>query len=149
MENIGITGFLTIELRKENGTSEIYEFKNRIMQLGLARIAQRLAGSANAMTHMAIGSNSANDNNTRTALGTELGRVTLTSATVTTQTTTNDSVTYIAAFAAGVGTGAITEAGIFDAASAGTMLSRSIFTVINKGVSDSLTITWKVVMAGS
>jgi len=47
-------------------------------------------------------------------------------------------------FGAGVGTGAVTEAGIFNASSAGTMLCRTTFSVINKAAADTLGITWTV-----
>jgi hypothetical protein len=66
-------------------------------------------------------------------------RVTLTSATVTT-----NNVAYVATFPAGTGTGALTEAGIFNASSSGTMLCRTVFSVINKGAADTLGITWTV-----
>ena len=45
------------------------------------------------------------------------------------------------------GTGAITEAGIFNASSSGTMLCRTVFSVVNKGASDSMTITWTVTVS--
>jgi hypothetical protein len=53
-------------------------------------------------------------------------------------------VTMVGDFAAGVGTGAITEAGIFDVVTANTvnMWCYSSFTVINKAAGDSLKITW-------
>jgi hypothetical protein len=53
-------------------------------------------------------------------------------------------VTYVATFAAGTGTAAITEAAILIASSGGTMLCRTVFAVVNKGASDSMTITWVV-----
>ena len=45
------------------------------------------------------------------------------------------------------GTGAITEAGILNAASAGTLLCRTVFSVINKGASDSMTVTWTITIS--
>lgn len=60
---------------------------------------------------------------------------------------TKESAQYVATFGPGVGTAAITEAGIFNAASAGTMLARTAFPVINKGALDTLTLTWKVTVA--
>ena len=56
-------------------------------------------------------------------------------------------VTYICAFSAGEGTGALTEAGVFNAASSGTMLCRTEFAVVNKGAADSMTITWTVTVS--
>jgi len=98
------------------------------------------------MSHMAVGSGSTAAAAGDTSL-TELGRVSLTSTTIVTTSVTNDAVQYVATFAAGTGTGAITEAGIFNAGSAGTMLCRTVFAVINKGSLDTLTITWKVTVA--
>ena len=60
---------------------------------------------------------------------------------------TADSLQYVATFGAGVATGTLTEAGIFNAASSGTMFSRTVFAAINKTASDSVTITWKIVVA--
>jgi hypothetical protein len=50
----------------------------------------------------------------------------------------------VANFAAGTGTGAITEAGTFDVVTQNTanMWMYSTFSVINKGANDSLAITW-------
>ena len=78
-----------------------------------------------------------------TALGSQLGsRKALTSTTVT-----DNAVEYVATFAAGEGTGAVHEAGVFNASSSGTMLCRTVFDVINKGASDSMTITWTVTVS--
>ena len=77
-----------------------------------------------------------------TALGTEAARVSLTSTTVT-----SNAVAYVASFAAGTGTGAITEAGILNASSGGTLLCRTVFSVVNKAASDSMTITWTVTIS--
>ena len=48
-----------------------------------------------------------------------------------------------ATFGAGTGTGAITESGLFNDSSTGTLLCRQTFAVINKGDSDTLAITWQ------
>jgi hypothetical protein len=45
-------------------------------------------------------------------------------------------------WAAGDGTGALTEAGIFDAAAAGNMYVSNSFSVVNKLASDVLSISW-------
>jgi len=94
------------------------------------------------MTHMAIGSNTTNPAAGDTALGTELGRVALTSAAVS-----GAVVTYVATFAASTGTGAVVEAGILNASSSGDLLCRTVFSVVNKGASDSMTITWTVTVS--
>jgi hypothetical protein len=98
--------------------------------------------TATAMSHMAIGSGSTAAAASNSALGNQLGRVSLTSTTVS-----GAVVTYVATFGAGTGTGAVTEAGLFNAASSGTMLCRTVFSVVNKGAADSMTITWTVTVS--
>ena len=98
--------------------------------------------SATAMSRMAIGTGSTAAAASDSALGSEAARVALTSTTVS-----GADVTYVATFGAGTGTGAITEAGILNAASSGTMLCRTVFDVVNKGASDSMTITWTVTVS--
>ena len=55
--------------------------------------------------------------------------------------------TYVGTFPAGTGTGAVTEAGILNASSGGTLLCRTEFNVVNKGASDAMTITWTVTVS--
>ena len=106
-------------------------------------VASRMKdATATAMSHMAIGSGTTNPAAGDTALETELGRVALTSTAVS-----NAVVTYTATFAAGTGTGAVTEAGILNASSSGTLLCRTEFSVVNKGAADSMTITWTVTVS--
>ena len=145
---INANGTLVIELRDENGNVKEQFEKNLVVNTGLAFIASRMKdATATAMSHMAVGSGTVAAAAGDTALGTELGRVALTSTTIVTTTATDDSIQYVATFDAGTGTGAVTEAGLFNAASAGTMLSRTVFPVINKGALDTLTITWKITVA--
>lgn len=134
-------GTLGIVLTDQNGNlKQELNVTNLVVDTGLAYIASRMKdATATAMTHMAIGSGTNDPAAGDTALQTQLGRVALTSTTVT-----NNSVAYIASFGAGTGTGAVTEAGIFNASSAGTMLCRTEFAVINKAAGDSMTITWTV-----
>jgi hypothetical protein len=56
-------------------------------------------------------------------------------------------VSYAATFPAGTGTGAVVEAGIFNASSAGTMLCRTTFDVVNKGADDAMSVTWTVTIS--
>jgi len=63
---------------------------------------------------------------------------------LTSKLRTNNVVTMIGDWIAGVGTGAITEAGVFDIITENTvnMWMSSSFAVVNKGASDVLQITW-------
>lgn len=118
----------------------VQEVDNLVVTAGKGFVASRMAGtSANVMSHMAIGTGSTAAGASDTALGSEAARTALTSTNVS-----GAVVTYVDTFAAGTGTGAITEAAILNASSGGTMLCRTVFSVVNKGASDSMTITWTV-----
>tara|TARA_R100001440_G_scaffold36867_4_gene56017 strand:+ start:145 stop:573 length:429 start_codon:yes stop_codon:yes gene_type:complete len=129
-------GRLTIALNDEI----VQEVDNLVVTAGKGYVASRMAGtSATVMSHMAIGSGTSAAAASDTALGNELARTQLTSTNVS-----GADVTYVDTFGAGTGTGAVTEAAILNANSGGTMLCRTVFSVVNKGASDSMTITWVV-----
>lgn len=94
------------------------------------------APSLNKPTHTAIGTGT---HTPPANLGTELDRNAFTS-----KTRSTNVVTTITDWAAGDGTGAITEAGIFDAAAAGNVWLSTTFSVVNKGALDTLKITWTI-----
>ena len=137
-DGMKMSGKLTISLNDE----VVQEVDNLVVTSGKEFVASRMVGtSSNVMSHMAIGSGTTAAAAGDTALGSELGR-----------TTSSDSVsgavvTYSATFAAGTGTGAVSEAGLFNASSAGDMLCRTVFSVVNKGASDSMTISWAVTVS--
>ncbi len=143
-ENLKASGSLRVVVTGSDGrVKEEHEFKNLVVTVGKNFVASRMVGaSANVMSHMAIGESSTAAAITDTALGTEVGRVALSSATAT-----GAVATYTALFPAGTGTGAIVEAGIFNAASAGTMLCRTVFAVVNKGAGDAMSVTWTVTIS--
>ena len=95
-----------------------------------------------AMSHMSIGTGTTAAAAGNTTLVTELDRNALTSTTVT-----SNAVAYVCTWAAGDGTGAVTEAGLFNASSGGDMLCRTVFSVVNKGSADSMTITWTITVS--
>tara|TARA_B100000212_G_scaffold250810_1_gene191956 strand:- start:916 stop:1359 length:444 start_codon:yes stop_codon:yes gene_type:complete len=139
-DTIKVTGELKITVTKPDGNVHETVVPNIVVTDGKEYIASRMKdASATAMSHMAIGTGSTAAAAGDAALGNEAGRVALTSTTVT-----SNAVAYVATFAAGTGTGAITEAGIFNASSSGTLLCRTVFSVINKGAADTLGITWTV-----
>jgi hypothetical protein len=66
---------------------------------------------------------------------------------LTSFTASTNIVTAVASFIAGTGTGAVTEAGIFNAGVAGTMLCHTTFPVVNKEAGDSIAITWAITVS--
>lgn len=147
-DKIKATGLVKFVLTDANGNVKEQHDHNLVVDVGLAYIASRMKdATATAMSHMAVGTGTAAAADAQTALGTESARVALDSTTIVTTTVANDSIQYVATFSPGVATAAITEAGIFNASSSGTMLCRTKFDVINKGALDTLTITWKITVA--
>jgi hypothetical protein len=145
-ENFKAVGKLTIDIFDETGLLKSSKtVDNLVVTVGLGFITSRMTGAASAvMSHMAVGTTATAPVRADTTLGTEVGRVALTSATVSTVTYTNDSVVYVGTFGAGVGTGALVEAGIFNAASAGTMLCHTTYATVTKAATDTMAITWTV-----
>ena len=140
-EKIGISGELRISILDENGVlKEERVIPNLITTVGITFIASRMDGAtANVMSHMAIGTGSTAAAVGNTTLQAESVRVAVDSSTASTATEI-----YVATFPPGTGTGAGTEAGVLNAASSGTLLCRTVFSVINKGASDSMIITWTI-----
>lgn len=127
---------LHIVLRGPDGQiKDERKIRNTVTTAGKNGAADQVLASPslNKPTHMAVGTGSPSG----TALGTELDRNALTS-----KTRSNAVVTMVGDWAAGDGTGAITEAGIFDAASTGNMWMSTSFSVVNKAAGDTLSISW-------
>lgn len=142
-ETVKATGELNIKLFGPDGQLKSEKtVPNLVVTAGKGYIAARMVGTPTAMSHMAIGSGTVDPAPGDNVLGTELGRVGLTSSGAS-----GAVVTYVASFGQGVGTGAVTEAGIFNASSAGTLLCRTEFAVVNKGATDSMSITWTVTVS--
>jgi len=138
---IGMRGHLCLELRGADGRLKaVREVDNLVVTTGLEFLAACDSDApATPMGWMAVGTGAVAPAAGDTTLGSELARVALTTKT---QTTVNNA--YVATFSPGTGTGALTEAGIFNAAGAGTMLSRLTYAVINKSADDTLLATWTI-----
>ena len=143
-ENLKAHGELTISVFDRSGNlKEAKKVPNLVVTVGKNYIASRMVGtSATVMSHMAIGTGTGTPIAGDTALGTEAGRVALTAFTASTNT-----VTATATFPAGTGTGAITEAGILNNSTGGTLMCRTTFPVVNKAAGDSIAITWVVTVS--
>ena len=143
---IKATGRLSVVVKDTDGkVKEERSIENLVVTSGLGYIASRMKdATATAIGYMAIGTGTAAAAAGDTTLGTELDRNAVTSTTVTA-----NEIEYVASWSAGDGTGAITEAGLFNAASAGDMLARTVFSVVNKAANDTLSITWTITLSAS
>ena len=142
-DNVNVLGKLDITLTGPSGeVKDTRQVPNLVVQTGLDFIASRMKDTTyDVMSHMAVGEDNTSPVLADTTLAAEVSgsRTALTSTNVST-----DQITYTTTFGPGVGTGALVEAGVFNAASGGTMLCRTIYDVINKGAADTLTISWTV-----
>lgn len=128
---------------KDEATGKIVNSRfipNLVVTVGKEFIASRMVGTSSAvMSHMGIGSNGVAPVAGDTALGSQLARVALATAVAS-----SVDVTYTATFPAGTGTGLVTEAAIFNAATNGTMLCRTTFSAVNKTAGQSVSVTWTI-----
>ena len=146
-ETIKVTGDVLVQVFDKAGNlKDSRTITNLVVTTGKTFIAGSMlkttTNTPTAMTHMAVGTNNTAPAAGDTALGAEAGRVALASA-----TSTGAVVTYTASFPAGTATGALVEAGIFNDSSAGTMLCRTTFAVVNKGADDAMSITWQITVS--
>lgn len=127
---------------------------NLVTSAGKAAIASRINGSGGEALFDKIGwgtgavAAAAGD----TALGAEKDAsggastthvVSAATCTRVTTSVTNDTAQMVGT-ATATGTIAITESGVFNAASAGTLLARQVFTAVNVVSGDSIQFTWKI-----
>lgn len=120
----------------------VRDFDNLIVDSGFDAICASLGDSSvsrpAAFDYIAVGIDGTAPASGNTGLGGQLMRKKATYAhTIGTKVWTLEVT-----FAPGDATGAIQESGVFNAAAAGTMLSRQTFAVVNKAASDTLVVTW-------
>jgi len=134
-DKLALTGALSIAV---NG-KVVHEIPNLVTTAGKNWVAGMLNDVGTKVGYMGLGTGTGAAALADTSLGTEVDRNAVTSSTVT-----NNTIVHSATWAAGDATGAITEAGLFDASSNGTLFARTVFSVVNKGASDSLSVTWTI-----
>ena len=144
-ENFHLKGSLTLELHKADGTIETRRKDNLIVNGGFDFICDAIgsSGRGTIMSYIAVGTGTTAASATQTALITESARGAASYA----HTAGTKVFTLTATFAAGTATAALTEAGVFNASSSGTMLDRVVFSVINKGADDTLTATFQFTLS--
>lgn len=132
---------------------------NMIVTLGKQYIAGRLKQTPQAvMTCMAIGTGTVAADLADTQLGTEVLATAYNNGVSRPLLTSPDNpsqagavLKYVCTFGTSTtpGTYAITEAGIFDnvTRAAGTMMARTVFGVVTKTASDTITISWSLTIS--
>ncbi len=98
--------------------------------------------TTNTFKYMGVGTGTGSESAADTALGTQIVRTTGTVSYIS-----NAIYQIKATFTTGLATGAITEYGIFNSSSAGTMLCRDVEAVINVGAGDTLTPSVQITLS--
>jgi hypothetical protein len=145
-DKTGLRGHINLKLYDKLGNlkSEI-DKANVVVTAGKNFTAAWLAAATQAvpfMNYIALGTGTTAATAGDTALETEIGTRVAGTISSSTSVWTNQ-----ATFGPGVSTGAITEAGVFSAAAAGTMLARQTFAVQNKLAGDTIVFTWNVTLS--
>ena len=146
-DTLKLRGDVSIKLYDKNGKiKDQREITNLVVNSGLAFICSRMAGTSPAvMTHMGVGSGTTSAAAGQTALVSQLGsREALDSTNASANT-----IVFVCSLEAGDGTGAVSESGIFNSASSGTMLARVTFPVVNKQADDTMSITHTITLTAS
>lgn len=146
-ERLGLKGWINFKHFDQQGNLiGEYETPNTIVVDGLAQAAGLINGVVTeAFDHIAIGTGTTAASSSDTALVAEAERASATCSRTTT-TETNDTAQLVNTFSFNAGS-AITESGVQDAASVGTILCRQTFSAINVSSGDSLQVTWKVAVS--
>ncbi len=145
-DKFSMRGDVTIILRDKDGNViDQREIENTIVDAGYDFICAVIGNTTqpNDMAWTAIGTGSTAVQGSDTTLATDLVRV----ANVYAHSAGTKVFTHTADYAAGTGTGSIVESALLNAASAGTMLNRVVFDVINKGASDTLSVVWTITLS--
>ena len=145
LDSFHIKGALTAQLFKPDGTVITTHKDNMILNVGFDFIANAIGKSVDrpaAMSVIAVGTGSSAVKNTQTALDSQLAYKAATYA----HASSTKVFTFTTTFNPGEATGAITEAGVFNG-NGGIALDRVVFSVVNKGSEDKLTVTFTFTMS--
>ena len=145
-EGVKLLGAITLMVTRASGEVEVVHKDNIIVNGGFDFVADAIGKASSrpgVMGWIAVGTGTTAAAATQTALVTEIKRNAATYA----HTSGTKVFTFTASFPAGDATGALTEAGVFNALSAGAMFDRVVFPVVNKGSDDSLTAVFTFTMS--
>ena len=151
VEALEMRGRLTVEINDARGLLvDRIAANNNIVLSGRDLVAKLFIKEViNPVSHVAVGTGTAAVTPADAALATELFRKPMNPANASQNlSTTQDNkkkVTVTVDLDFGEANGALTEAGLFNAASGGVMYNRVVFPTINKTPDFKLTLIWEIV----
>lgn len=142
---------------KDGSIKDERHIDNMIVDSGFEGIASRIAphdGAINPSSpynYIGLGTSSTAASAAQTSLVSELPTGSSYSRQQDSQatylTTSGKQLILSVVFPQGQATGTINESGLFNASTGGDMLARQTFSTINKGASDTLTVTWTITLS--
>lgn len=152
VQQLGLKGIFTIEHRDSTGKIlDKFDIDNTVTTVGKAGVASLLQGGTSARyRRIALDASSTVAKVGNTTLASEiispsLARV-LSTNTIVTTTVTNDTSQLVHTFNS-TATQSVYGVGVFNTASAGTLISRTTFAAKNLVSGDSLTVTHKLIIS--
>lgn len=145
LDNVKMKGAIILTVKHKDGRVETRRKDNLILNSGFDFVCNAIANPTRPapMGYTAVGTGTTSVSSSQTALVSELAR----KAATYTHGTNSKVFTLTTTFAEGEATGAITEAGICNAASGGAFLDRVTFAVINKASDDTMTTTFQFTLS--
>ncbi len=134
-----------VRITTVNASGEVLatrDIPNMVVDTGLAFFIARLGSTPAVMSHMAAGTGTTPVSGDDTTLSAEVCRVALSSA-----VPTGTSLVLSATIPAGVGTGVLTELGVFNDELAGTLLCRTVFAALPKPADAATVIAWTITLS--
>jgi hypothetical protein len=153
-DNLKLSGALTIDhYDSKMNLIKSHQFNNLVVNAGKNWVISRMINATNpVMTHMALGTNSGVSAHSPvlsdTLLVSQIGLRKVFDDTYPQQTA--NQVRYRCTFGGDLPSAtaqAISEAGLFNADTGGTMLSRVTFGAINKEPADVLIVNWTIILS--
>lgn len=142
-DSIKATGNVSVTLYDATGNiKHQIQHHNLIVDLGKNFIASRIANNSKIpMNHMALGSGTTTPVREDIQLQDELqnGRISIPSPSVS-----GNTISFTGIFPGSYATGLVSEAGIFNANSGGTMLCRTVFPAFRKEDTDVVAFSWNI-----
>ncbi len=147
-EKARLRGRFWLVARSADGAIKAVHYaENLVVNSGLTWIAGALSGSIAApatMKYIGIGTGTTAATGPQTALvAPEIETRATGAQTLVTTDTANDTYQVVGTVTITTAA-AVTEAGLFSAATAGSMLSRQVFSAINVIAADTIQFTWKI-----
>jgi len=146
-DSIKVTGKLTLTVIGPDGkVKETRTDSNLVVTNGKNSIANRMlpTPTSAAVSYMSLGSSTTAAAISDTDVGSILGsRVILDSV----PTVVGSAITYTTTFGPGVGTGAVTEAGLYNASTGSALIAHIVFPLVTKGALDTSVLSWTVTIS--